>query len=69
MKYVIYCAFSLGYTLSNLIHDILELHHGDTDQPVLPAEAVVLHADMELVGRQLVFVSDYTEQRHSWFMY
>ena len=45
-----------------LVHDILELHHGDPYQPVLPAEAVVLHSDMELVGGQLILVTDYAKQ-------
>ena len=49
------------YTLY-LVHDILELHHGDTYQPVFPAEAVVLHSDMELVGGQLILVTDYAKQ-------
>ncbi len=41
-----------------LVHDVLELHYGDADEPVVPAEAVVLHPDVELIGRHLVLVSD-----------
>ena len=49
--------------MTDLVHDILELHDGDTDETVLPAEAVILHADVQLVRRDLVLVSDYTEQK------
>ena len=41
-----------------LVHDISELHHTDSDQSVVPAEAVVLHSDVELVGRHLLLVTD-----------
>jgi hypothetical protein len=41
-----------------LVHDVLELHNGNANEPVVPAEAVVLHPDVELIGRHLVLVSD-----------
>ena len=43
---------------TDLVHDISELHHADPDQPVVPAEAVVLHGDVELVGGHLLLVAD-----------
>ena len=42
----------------HLVHDISELHHTDSDQSVVPAEAVVLHSDVELVGCHLLLVAD-----------
>ena len=42
----------------HLVHDISELHHADSDQSVVSAEAVVLHSDVELVGGHLLLVAD-----------
>lgn len=36
---------------------VSELHHSDAQHPVLPRKAVILHADLELVGVGAVFVS------------
>ena len=44
-----------------LVHDVLKLHDGDPDEPVVPAEAVVFHPDVQLVGRHLVLVADDAE--------
>ena len=49
-----------------LVHDISELHHADPDQTVIPAEAVVLHSDVELVGRHLLLVTDNAEGEKSF---
>ena len=41
-----------------LVHDISELHHTDSDQSVVPAKAVVLDSDVQLVGGHLLLVAD-----------
>ena len=45
----------------HLVHDVLELHDGHADEPVLSPEAVVLDPDVQLVGRDLVLVPDNAE--------
>ena len=51
---------------TDLVHDISELHHTDSYQSVVPAEAVVLHGDVELVGRHLLLVTDNAEGEKSF---
>ena len=41
-----------------LVHDVSELHHTDSDQSVVSAEAVVLHSDVKLVGGHLLLVAN-----------
>ena len=49
-----------------LVHDISELHHTDSDQSVVPAEAVVLHSDVKLVGGHLLLVADNAGQEEGF---
>ncbi len=49
-----------------LIHDVLELHNGDANEPVVSTEAVVLHPDVKFIGRHLVLVSDDAKRAKTW---
>ena len=44
--------------VEHLVHDVFELHHGDADKLVVATEAVVLDADVQLVGGHLLLVAD-----------
>ncbi|GFW47378.1 hypothetical protein TNCV_4536691 [Trichonephila clavipes] len=47
-----------------LLDDVTQLHHGHTHQPILPREAVVLHADVQLEGRGFLLVADDAEKKN-----
>ena len=49
--------------VEHLVHDVFELHHGDADKLVVATEAVVLDADVQLVGGHLLLVADDAEQQ------
>ncbi len=52
-------------TLRNpyLVLDVLELHDGDSDEPIVAAEAIVLDGDVQLVRADAVFVADHKVER------
>ena len=49
--------------VEHLVHDVFELHHGDADKLVVATEAVVLDADVQLVGGHLLLVADDAEEQ------
>ena len=51
--------------VEHLVHDVFELHHGDADKLVVATEAVVLDADVQLVGGHLLLVADDAEEDKS----
>ena len=53
-KNVIFCLL----LFSNLVHDVFQLHHRDTDELIVATKAVILHPDVQLVGRHLLLVAD-----------
>ena len=54
--------------VEHLVHDVFELHHGDADKLVVATEAVVLDADVQLVGGHLLLVADDAEQQEGMMM-
>ena len=54
--------------VEHLVHDVFELHHGDADKLVVATEAVVLDADVQLVGGHLLLVADDAEQQEMMMM-
>lgn len=47
-----------------LLDDVLELHHRDADESVLPREAIIFHTNMQLVKVQLLLlVTNHAEDR------
>ena len=51
---------------SHLVQDVSQLHHAHSDQPVVTAEAVILHGYVELVGRHLLLVADNAGQEEGF---
>ena len=49
--------------VEHLVHDVFELHHGDADKLIVATEAVVLDADVQLVGGHLLLVADDAEEQ------
>ena len=58
-KNVIFCLL----LFSNLVHDVFQLHHRDTDELIVATKAVILHPDVQLVGRHLLLVADDAEEQ------
>lgn len=44
---------------SHLFVDVLQLQHGNADQPIVTRETIVLDADVQLEIFQLLFVADF----------
>ena len=51
--------------MSNLVDDVLQLDDGHADQPVVPGEAVVSDADMQLVAVERLLVTDHAAGRET----